>query len=84
MHLLYREKQNLSNRQTGVFGRVECMQQVPDSTSWGTNGAGLMTRPAWMLMHQLPPYKNCPRAPLPVAESLARRIINLPSSAGLV
>lgn len=49
-----------------------------------TNDAGLMTRPAWTLMHKLPPYRDCPRAPLPVAASLARRIINVPSSAGLV
>lgn len=49
-----------------------------------TNDAGLMTRPAWTLMHHLPPYLDCPRAPLPVAESLTRRIINLPSSAGMV
>jgi len=47
------------------------------------NDAGLMTRPAWRLMHQLAPYQECPRAPLPVAESLAQRLINLPSSAGL-
>lgn len=49
-----------------------------------TNDAGLMTRPAWQLMHQLRPYQECPRAPLPVAESLAKRLINIPSSAGLV
>jgi perosamine synthetase len=48
-----------------------------------TNDAGLMTRPAWRLMHQLTPYQECPKAPLPVAESLAQRLINLPSSAGL-
>jgi aminotransferase in exopolysaccharide biosynthesis len=48
-----------------------------------TNNAGLMTRPTWRLMHQLGPYRQCPRAPLPVAESLQRRIVNLPSSAGL-
>jgi perosamine synthetase len=48
-----------------------------------TNDAGLMTRPAWHLLHRLGPYEDCPRAPLPVAESLALRIINLPSSAGL-
>jgi len=48
------------------------------------NDAGLMTRPAWRLMHQLAPYQESPRAPLPVAESLAKRLINLPSSAGLV
>jgi len=48
-----------------------------------TNDSNFMTRPAWKLIHQLKPYKNCPRAPLPVAESLVKRIINLPSSAGL-
>ena len=49
-----------------------------------TNDAGLMTRPAWKLLHTLVPYQECPRAPLPVAESLEQRLINLPSSAGLV
>ena len=48
-----------------------------------TNDAGLMTRPAWRLMHRLAPYQECPRAPLPVAESLERRVVNLASSAGL-
>lgn len=47
------------------------------------NDAKLMCRPVWMLMHQLEIYADCPRAPLPVAEDLARRIINLPSSARL-
>ena len=42
-----------------------------------------MTRPAWTLLHQLEPYKDCPRAPLPVSESLVKKIINIPSSAGL-
>jgi perosamine synthetase len=49
-----------------------------------TNDAGLMTRPAWQLMHNLEFYQDCPRAPLPVAEILAKRLINIPSSAGLV
>jgi dTDP-4-amino-4,6-dideoxygalactose transaminase len=48
-----------------------------------TNNAGLMTRPIWTLLHRLAPYQDCPRAPLPVAESLELRILNLPSSAGL-
>ena len=55
-----------------------------DAILQATNDAGLMTRPAWRLMHRLEPYAECPRAPLPVAESLERRIVNLPSSAGLV
>ena len=61
----------------------EAVADQRDAILTATNGAGLMTRPAWTLMHQLAPYRDCPRAPLPVAESLARRIINLPSSAGL-
>lgn len=49
-----------------------------------TNESGLMTRPVWMLLNKLEPYRECPSAPIPVAESLIRRIINVPSSAGLV
>jgi len=45
--------------------------------------AGIMSRPAWTLMHQLPMYQNCPRMDLSTAESLERRIINIPSSAAL-
>ncbi len=48
-----------------------------------TNAAGVMTRPAWTPLHRLDPYAECPRASLSVAESLQRRIINIPSSAGL-
>ena len=55
-----------------------------DTILEATNNAGLMTRPVWKLLHKLDPYRDCPCAPLPVAESLERRIINLPSSAGLV
>jgi aminotransferase in exopolysaccharide biosynthesis len=54
-----------------------------DAVLQATNDAGLMTRPAWRLMHRLEPYQRCPRSPLPVAESLQLRIINLPSSVGL-
>jgi dTDP-4-amino-4,6-dideoxygalactose transaminase len=49
-----------------------------------TNDVGLMTRPVWELLHELAPYRNCSRAKLPVAESLKHRILNLPSSTGLV
>jgi perosamine synthetase len=48
-----------------------------------TNDQGIMTRPAWTLMHRLPMYVNCPRMDLSGAESLERRIINLPSSVSL-
>ena len=55
-----------------------------DAVLAATNDAGLMTRPIWALMNHLHMYSNAPRAPLPVAESLERRVINIPSSSGLV
>jgi perosamine synthetase len=54
-----------------------------DALLQATNDAGLMTRPIWELMSKLQPYRTCPSMPLPVAESLERRVINLPSSASL-
>ncbi|HSV68514.1 MAG TPA: LegC family aminotransferase [Methylibium sp.] len=44
------------------------------------NAEGLMSRPVWRLMQHLPMYANAPRAPLPVAESIEARLVNLPSS----
>ena len=61
----------------------EAVEGERDAVLTATNDAGLMTRPVWVLMHRLLPYRDCPRAPLPVAESLERRLINLPSSAQL-
>ncbi len=49
-----------------------------------TNVAGQMTRPVWELLHTLPMYRACERMATPVAEDLARRIINLPSSPQLI
>jgi len=45
-----------------------------------TNEEGILTRPAWTLMHHLPMYATCPKMHLPVAEDLAKRLLNLPSS----
>ena len=49
-----------------------------------TNAAGVMTRPAWTLMHRLEMYNQCPRMDLSSAEDIAGRLINIPSSANLV
>lgn len=46
-----------------------------------SNSLGIMTRPAWTLMHKLPMYRGCPRMDLSVAQSLESRIVNIPSSA---
>lgn len=48
-----------------------------------TNDNGIMTRPVWTLMHQLPMFKDCPAMDLDGAENLARRLINIPSSSFL-
>jgi perosamine synthetase len=47
------------------------------------NDAGFGARPAWTLMHHLPMFAACPRGDLHIAESIERRLINLPSSASI-
>ena len=49
-----------------------------------SNDAGFMARPAWTLMHELVPFKECPHMELPCALALSRSVINIPSSPGLV
>ncbi|HEV7229270.1 LegC family aminotransferase [Brevundimonas sp.] len=56
---------------------------VRDDLLAALNAAGIQARPIWTLMHRLPMYAGCPRAPLPVAERLEASVINLPSSAAL-
>lgn len=41
---------------------------------------GIMTRSAWKPLNSLAPYAHCPAMPVPVTESLYRRLIKLPSS----
>jgi len=41
---------------------------------------GLLLRPVWRLLHQLPMYAEAPRGELTVAEDQACRLLNLPSS----
>jgi perosamine synthetase len=55
-----------------------------DAILKATNDAGFMTRPAWILMHELAPFKSCPRMDLVMAQSLTQSLINIPSSSGLV
>ena len=44
----------------------------------------ILTRPVWQLQNRLPMYIDCPKMDLPIAESLEKRLINLPSSVDLV
>src|SRR5262249_167408 len=52
-----------------------------DAVLKATHAAGLLTRPAWTPMHRLAMFRDCPHGDLTVSESIARRLINLPSSA---
>jgi perosamine synthetase len=48
------------------------------------HGAGLLLRPIWTPLHQLPMYQACPAGPLAVTKSQAPRLLNLPSSPQLL
>jgi len=54
-----------------------------DAVLDATNAANIMTRPVWTPLHELPMYAVCPRGPLETTLSLAKRIINIPSTASL-
>lgn len=45
-----------------------------------TNDAGVMTRPIWRLMIDLPMYADCQHDGLPISRWLEHRVVNLPSS----
>lgn len=59
-------------------------QSYRDAILSVTNAGGVMTRPAWILMDELTPFKKCPRMDLTLAKSLERRLINIPSSIGIL
>lgn len=68
--------------QTLVLDRDHADQR--DQVLAATNAATYMARPAWILMHELPQFKDCPRMDLTMALSLSQRLINIPSSSALV
>lgn len=45
-----------------------------------SNSAGVMTRPIWRLMNELPMYRDCQNDGLQNSRWLADRVVNLPSS----
>ncbi len=54
-----------------------------DSFLEHSNANGVMTRPVWDLMSELPMYKDCQTTDLSVAKSIADRLVNIPSSVRL-
>ena len=49
-----------------------------------TNALGILTRPLWTPLNALAHFSDCPGMPTPVAESLAARLVNIPSSPNLL
>ena len=58
--------------------------QLRDSILNEANQEGLMIRPAWELLSSMDAYITSPTTDLSQSESLVKRIINIPSSPGLV
>ena len=61
----------------------EATRQVRDSILEATNTLGLMTRPCWTPLNQLPMFQTSPSADLSTTSLLSNQLINLPSGAGL-
>jgi perosamine synthetase len=61
----------------------EAHAELRDEVLTALNASGFGARPTWTLMHRLPMFAACPRGDLRVAESIERRLINLPSSASI-
>jgi perosamine synthetase len=61
---------------------IEAMDER-DSVIGSLIAAGYQCRPLWTLLHRLPMFQECCRAPLPAAERLEVSVITLPSSAKL-
>lgn len=55
-------------------------RKARDAFLQATNDQGIMTRPIWRLMNELPMYADCQRDGLEVSKWLEDRVVNLPSS----
>jgi len=57
--------------------------QLRDKILQVTNDASIYTRPAWQTLNSQKPFQNSPSMDLSCAESLYKRIINIPSSTNI-
>ena len=81
---LFKEPQNCQSNywlQTLVLDEDESI--LRNLILESTNSIGIMTRPAWVLLSELMPFKHFPCMDLSTAHSLSARIVNIPSSPGL-
>ncbi len=62
----------------------EDLSEKRDLVLEATNAAGIMTRPVWVPLNELVAFKSSPCSDLTTAQSLSRRVINIPSSPNLI
>lgn len=62
----------------------EANQSYRDRILECTNDLGIMTRPAWHPLDELPPFEGCQKSDLAVTRQIAKSVINLPSGPGLL
>jgi perosamine synthetase len=70
-----------SNYWLNILLLDEANMEQRDELLEKTNEAGIMTRPAWILLNKLVMFRDCPCMDLTCAENLEARLINIPSSA---
>jgi perosamine synthetase len=80
---MFEPEQSRSNYWLNTVRLEEPDMKLRDRVLAAANDAGYQCRPTWTLLHKLPMFADCPRAPLPIAEQLEASLINLPSSAKL-
>jgi perosamine synthetase len=80
MHIFQEPTFAKSNYWLNVLMLEDGYKEYRDVLLEATNNAGIMTRPAWILMHKLPMFQSCPKMDVNVAEELEARMINIPSS----
>lgn len=83
--LLFREPENCrSNYWLQTLLLKKSSKNMIRQIIENTNKIGIQTRPVWRLIHSLKPYIQCPKMDLTQVETLANRIINLPSSPSIL
>ena len=58
----------------------EATNELQDYLIYKLHQERIFVRPVWEPLHSLAPYRDCPRTTMTNTETLAPRIINLPSS----
>jgi aminotransferase in exopolysaccharide biosynthesis len=82
---LFSEPKNCQSNywlQTLLLDEIE--SKYRDDLLLATNNSGIMTRPVWVLLNELEPFRSSPSMELTNVKLLSQRIINIPSSPSLV